>query len=436
VSDHPDSRPRAETPAPQDQDDGGVPVDFAPATGRRLQRMALVVVVVLLLGFALVTVLRLRQRHALEDAAASEAAQRPTVLVTTAGSAGGRGSLNLPGETAAWFESTIYARVNGYVARWMADIGDQVRQGQLMAVIETPELDAQLDAARAQLNAAEAQVRVREAEAELAATTYARWRDSPKGVVSDQEREEKRADHDSAEARLNAARAQVVLNQAEVDHDLALTRFKNVTAPFDGVVVERRIDIGNLVTAGSTASTMPLYRISRDRPIRVFVEAPQSAAADLMQPGTRAEVRIGKLPGQSYAGPVTRTSQSIDPRARTLKVEVDLPNRDGRLVPGMYVDVGFQLHSSELVQVPAAAMIFRTGGPQIGVVGPDGHLHFHSVTIARDDGATLALASGVTAGDKVALNLSSQIGDGDLVVAQDSAPAAPQAAAAGDAHGR
>ena len=222
-----------------------------------------------LVGFGLVYWVKSRERHELAAASVVDAARRPLVSVAAVrGGAGGR-TLTLPGETAAWFEATIYARVNGYVAKWYTDIGDHVRQGQTLAIIDTPELDAQLVAARAQFNAAEAQVRVRVAEAALATTTYERWRDSPKGVVSDQEREEKKADFDSAEARLNAARAQVALNQADVDHYVALTEFKRVTAPFDGTVVERRIDIGNLVTAGSTAATSPLYRISQDRPMKL-----------------------------------------------------------------------------------------------------------------------------------------------------------------------
>jgi RND family efflux transporter MFP subunit len=399
-------------------------VDFAPDTGRTLQRLALAAALILLLGFALVYAMKLHERRSLADASASQVAQKFMVTVTTVGSGTGGRSLTLPGETAAWFESTIYARVNGYVHKWYADIGDQVRQGQVLATIDTPELDAQLVAARAQVNAAQAQVRVRQAEAELATTTYERWRDSPKGVVSEQERQEKKADFDSAEARLNAARAQVALNQADVDHYVALTEFKKVTAPFDGVVIERRIDIGNLVTAGSTAATALLYRMSQDRPIRVFVDVPQSASSELMRPGAPAQVRAGNLPTAVFTGTVTRTSQAINPQARTLKVEVDLPNRDGLLVPGMYVDVGFELKNSGLFQVPAAAMVFRSSGPQVAVVDADGHVHFRKVTIARDDGSLLELGSGVALGDKVALNISSQISDGDLVLVRETPVAA------------
>ncbi len=384
-----------------------------------MRRFAQVLALLLVLAFAAVFGWKWWERRVLTDASTAQAERRPTVLVVTVHSGQGARSLALPGETAAWFESTIYARVSGYVAKWNADIGDHVRQGQTLANIDTPELDAQLNAARAQLNAAEAQVRVREAEAALATTTYERWRDAPKGVVSEQEREEKKAEFGSAEARLGAAHAQAVLNQADVDRYLALTQFKLVTAPFDGTVVERRIDVGNLVTAGSTAATAPLYRMSQDRPIRVYVDVPQSVAADLMKPGLTAQIGANGLSGRVYTGKVARTAQAINPQARTLKVEVDLPNADGSLVPGMYVNVAFQLERSGLAQVPAAALVFRSRGPQVAVVEADGHVRFRDVTIARDEGNLVEIASGVHDGERLALNISSQIAEGDLVVASE-----------------
>ena len=408
---------------------GSASTEFSQQTGLKLRRFALTVASVLLVGFVVVYLVKLYERHELAASSAADASRRAEVNVVPVRGGIGAQSLTLPGETAAWFESVIYARVNGYVGKWYSDIGDHVRQGQTLATIETPELDAQLVAARAQLNAAEAQVRVRQAEAALATTTYERWRDSPKGVVSEQERDEKKAAFESAEAALNAARAQVALNQADVDHYVALTEFKHVTAPYDGTIVERRIDIGNLVTAGSTASTSPLYRMSQDRPIRVFIDVPQAAASELMKPGAPVQMRATNLPGRVFTGSVARTSQAINPQARTLKVEVDLPNRDGALVPGMYVDISFQLQNSNLFQVPAAAMIFRSSGPQVAVVEPDGHVRFRKVTIARDEGNVIDLGSGVSAGEKVVLNISSQIGDGDLV-AINEAPSAPAPAGA------
>jgi RND family efflux transporter MFP subunit len=331
----------------------------------------------------------------------------------------------LPGETAAWYTSTIYARVNGYVAQWSVDIGDHVKKGQVMALIDTPELDAQLAAARAQLERANADVLVRKAEAQFAQTQYERWRDSPKGVVSEQEREQKRAEYDSATAQFKAAQAQVALNKAQVDQYSALSQFKRVSAPFDGIITAREIDIGNLVTAGSNTGTTPLYVMTQNNPMRVFVDVPQSAAADLVQGAAPVMVQSSDGAPRSYTGTVARTSRAINARARTLRVEVDLENKDDTLLPGLYVKVAFALPPKGLVQVPAAALLFRSTGPQVARIDSSNRITFQNVTIARDDGNFVELGSGVAAGDRLVLNLSSQINTGDLV----RVSTAPQAGA-------
>jgi RND family efflux transporter MFP subunit len=336
----------------------------------------------------------------------------------------------LPGQTAAWHSSTIYARVNGYVGKWSADIGDRVQHGQVLALIDTPDLDAQLAAARAQLQAAAAQVQVRKAEAEFGRTTYERWRDSPQGVVSDQEREEKRAAYDSSVARLRSAQADVALDQAHVNQYSAMAEYKQVTAPYDGVITARYIDIGNLVTAGSTSTTTPLYVMTQNDPIRIFVDVPQSAAADLVGGSTVAQIQ-SVASGREYSGRLTRTSDAINAQARTLRAEIDLPNPRGEFVPGMYLKVGFALPPKGLVQVPAAALLFRASGPQVALVDGQDRISFRSVSIARDDGSVVELASGVAPGDRLALNVSSQIGDGERVVARPlEAAGAPAAVTA------
>jgi RND family efflux transporter MFP subunit len=403
-----------------DSDAPRVSTRFAPGTGRRIKISAAATAVVLLIGFLLVHFLKASGEMQLQDISKTDASRRPRVNVITVRSSGATRPLTLPGETAAWYESTLYARVTGYVARWFVDIGDHVRQGQILATIETPELDADLAAARAELVAAQAQVKVRAAEAEFANSTNERWRDSPKGVVSDQEREGKRADYDSAVAKLNAARAQVALDQARVDRFTALAQFKQVTAPFDGTVTERRVDIGNLVTAGSTNGNTLLYRLSQETPMRVFADVPQSAAGELMKAGIPVQITASSIPGRIFSGEIARTAKAINPQARTLRVEVDIPNADQALVPGMYVDVGFALQSTNLVQVPAAALVFRSSGPQVAVVNDAGRVSFRKVTIARDDGNMVELGSGLSPGDKVALNISSQISDGETVAVSES----------------
>jgi len=325
----------------------------------------------------------------------------------------------LPGETAAWYETTIYARVNGYVAKWLVDIGDHVKKGQVLATIETPELDAELQAARAQLKASEAQVKARKAEAEFSKTTNERWRDSPKGVVSDQERESKKADYESSEARLYAANAQVNLDKSKVDQYSALAEFKQVKAPFDGTITERKIDVGNLVTAGSTTTTTPLYRMAQTDPLRIFVDVPQSASGELMKAGAPAEIRATGAVGGVFSGKTARSAESINAQARTMRVEVDMPNANHALVPGMYVSVAFKLPPRGLVEVPAAALMFRASGTQVAQVDASGKIQFHDVVIARDNGSLVELASGVHPGDKLVLNISSQIATGQKVAVNE-----------------
>ncbi|MBV8306558.1 MAG: efflux RND transporter periplasmic adaptor subunit, partial [Gammaproteobacteria bacterium] len=310
--------------------------------------------------------------------------------------------------------------------------GDHVHAGQVLALIETPDLDAELAAARAQLKADQATVLVRQAETEFARTTYVRWRDSPKGVVSDQERAEKKSAYDSSVARQRSAEADAALAQARVDKYQAMTQFKKVTAPYDGVITVRDIDIGNLVTAGSTAATSPLYVMTQNDPIRIFVDAPQSAAEELLNGNAPVEVQTGAGARRTYAGKVSRTSQALNPQARTLRVEVDIPNPHDELVPGMYVKVGFGLPPRGLVQVPAAALIFRASGPQVARVDSAGRISFRNVTIGRDDGTVVELSAGVAPGDRLALNVSSQIEDGQQVRAQNLRPDNPSAVASAE----
>ena len=388
---------------------------FAPETGKRIKKAAIIFLGVLVIAFLAVRLDKFFKERSIANAAEQQSSAPHLVDVIRAAPVGAVQRLSLPGETAAWHSSTIYARVNGYVGKWFVDIGDHVKKGQVMALIETPDLDAQLAGARAQLQAAQAQVLVRKAQAEFARSTYDRWRDSPKGVVSEQEREQKHADYDSAEATLKSAEADVTLDQARVNQYVAMSEFKQVTAPYDGIVSQRDIDIGNLVTAGSTSSTTPLYVMTQNDPMRVFVDVPQSAAADLMEAKIPVEVRVPGNEGHSYTGFVTRTAQALNQQARTMRVEVDIPNAQSALVPGMYVKVGFGLQPKGLVQVPAAALVFRSGGPQVARVDPSGRIDFRDVTIARDDGNAVELGSGVSPGDELALNVSSQIGEGETV---------------------
>ena len=397
-----------------------VSIQFDADTGRRIKRGTVIAGGILLLCFVVVAAIRFFDARALAMGEQVQFAQPPRVDIVVARPAVQGQDLVLPGQTAAWYETTIYARVNGYVAKWFVDIGDHVTKGEVLATIETPELDSELAAAKAQLQASQAQVIARKAEAEFGKTTNERWRDSPKGVVSDQEREAKNADYQSAQARLYAADAQVALDKSRVDQYRTLAEFKQVRAPFDGTITERKIDVGNLVTAGSTSATTPMYRISQTDPLRIFVDVPQSSAGELMKAGVPAQIRAAGAVGGTFAGKIARSAEAMNPQARTMRVEVDMPNEQHALLPGMYVNVAFALRPRGLVEVPAAALIFRSTGPQVAIVDAAGKVNYRNAVIARDNGSVVELASGAVAGDRLVLNISSQIESGQPVTVNNT----------------
>jgi RND family efflux transporter MFP subunit len=413
-----DNRNHSEYPDATSRREGGVSIEFSADTGRRTKRIVGIAAALLGAGFLLVLLVRHFHDAAVADAGIAIYSQPPRVDVVIARSATVGQDLVLPGETAAWYETTVYARVNGYVLKWLVDIGDHVKKGQTLAMIETPELDAELEASRAQLEASEAQVQARKSDADFTKTTNERWRDSPQGVVSEQERDSKKAEYQGARARLSAAIAQVALDKSKVDQYRALTEFKQVKAPFDGTITERKIDVGNLVTAGSASTTTPLYRMAQTNPLRIFVDVPQSASGELMRAGVPAEIRADGTHRGTFSGSIARTAESLNPQARTMKVEVDMPNSDHALVPGMYVKVAFRLPPRGVVEVPAAALLFHAGGPEVARVDGSGKVSFAHVTIARDEGGMVELATGAEPGDRLVLNISTQIAAGQKVAAQ------------------
>jgi RND family efflux transporter MFP subunit len=413
-------RAHGEYPDEVSRDEGGaVSTSFSANTGRRTKRGVAMGMIALAVLFVIVSIMRLLHSHGVAQASEMAHAAPPAVDIVVAKGDDRSEDLVLPGETAAWYESTIYARVNGYVAQWLVDIGDHVHKGQVLAVIETPELDAELEAARAQLKSSQSEVVARQAEAQFSKSTNERWRDSPKGVVSEQERDAKKADYESAVARLYTANAKVNLDKSKVDQYAALAEFKQVKAPFDGTITERKIDVGNLVTAGSGSTTTPLYRMAQTDPLRIFVEVPQSAAGELMMNGVPAVIRAPGAVGDVFSGKIARSAESINTQARTMRVEVDMPNANHRLVPGMYVTVAFSLPPRGQVEVPAAALIFRASGAQVAQVDSQDKIRFETVSIARDNGGLVELSSGVKPDDRLVLNISSQIAAGQTVAVNE-----------------
>ncbi len=246
---------------------------------RNLRRIGLLAAAVAI-AIAVFGILQ-RRTHEAEVTQWTQEQAMPTVAVITPQAGTSTQRLVLPGTVQAWYETPIYARVPGYLKDWFFDYGAHVKKGDVLAAIETPDLDAQFAGAQGKLNSARADVKVREAEKQFAETTYQRWRDSPKGVVSLQEQQSKEADYNSAIARLNAATAEVAADQGEVDRLQAMESFKSITAPFDGVVTARETDIGVLINAGSGGNGPELFRVADIHKMRIYVQVPQQLSADI-----------------------------------------------------------------------------------------------------------------------------------------------------------
>ena len=333
----------------------------------------------------------------------------------------------LPGDIEAWFEAPIYARVNGYLQAWHFDFGAHVEKGQLLAEIDAPDLDAQLAAAKAKFNSAQAQVNVREAERNFAETTYTRWRESPKGVVSEQETESKKAEFGSADARYKAAIAEANVNQSEVDRLTALEHFKRIRAPFDGIVTQRNTDVGALINAGSGVGggTGPqLFRVADVHEMRVFVQVPQEMSSN-MKAGLTAEMALPQYPDKTFKATVSTTSEAINKTARTLLVELHADNADNLLQPGTFAQVRFNLPDTPgTLRIPTSALIFREAGPQLALLGPGDKVELRSIKLGRNLGTEFEVLAGLAASDTVINSPPDSLSPGEQVrVVKDATPA-------------
>lgn len=322
--------------------------------------------------------------------------------------------LVLPGALQAYYNAQIYARVPGYLRAWYADIGAPVKAGQVLAVIDTPELDQQLIQAKADLASAEASMR-------LAKITADRWSKLlTKDAVSTQEADEKAGDFATKSAQVNAAKAN--LNRLT-----ALKGFARIVAPFDGVVTARKTDIGALINAGATATpNSELFDVAKVDRLRLYVHVPQSDSS-LIARGAKASLSVPEYPGQSFTATLNTTANSISGNSGTLLVELLVENQGARLKDGDYAQVKFTLGNapsggSAALQMPASALLFRKQGAEAAVVGPDNHVHLRAVSIARDLGATMEISSGLTAGDRVIDNPPDSIAEGQLVRVVQSGP--------------
>lgn len=374
------------------------PPELPPAPPRKAIILVLLVIAVLALSGGVSMLSRLRTGRALAketdvDAVATVAVVHPKAEKPDE-------ELVLPASLQAYEESPIYARTNGYLLRWYRDIGSHVTKGELLADIDTPEVDQELSQARATRQQAAAQLDIAKISAE-------RWQNLRKtDSVSQQETDTQTSAYQQAVANLAAA-------EANVRRLEELESFKHVYAPFSGVLVKRNVDPGALINAGSAGTE--LFILARVDPLRVFTNVPQ-AYSPAIQDGMPAYITLPEIPGEKFKGTVARTAEAIDPATRTLLTEVDVPNKDGRLLRGSFGEVHFAPKiNTEKVTIPVNAMIFRQQGPQLAVVGPDNKVQLRSITIGRDYGTTLQILGGVSLEDRVIINPPDSLEDGQIV---------------------
>ena len=373
---------------------------------------------------------RRKRQAGLAAEAHESAATNRHVNVVAVGRSALTSETTLPGSIQAIDETPIYARADGYLTRRLVDIGDRVRAGQLLAEIESPELDQQIRQARAaidesQASALKARANVAQAQAnlKLADVSLRRWSALvAKGVLSKQEGDQKQSDYDAqvanvgaSEAAVTAADSAVRASQANLERLLELKAFCHVTALFSGVITARNVDVGALITAGSATTARQLFNLAQIDRLRIFVNVPQSFAPSV-HVGQTAEVTIQELPGKASRGAVTRTADSLDQASHTLLTEVQVANPSHRLLPGMYAQVRFVLaRPAPPLMIPSDALIVHRDGSYALTVGEDGAVHYRKVTLGRDYGASIEIASGLTGGERIIVNPTDDLKEGQTV---------------------
>jgi RND family efflux transporter MFP subunit len=364
------------------------------------------------LGFIFVVIavvvisMRLSESRAL--AKETEEIAVPTVDVVHPSSEPPQSELQLPSTLQAYIEAPIYARTTGYLRRWYKDIGSKVNEGELLADIETPEVDQELQQARAARDQASAQLK-------LAQSSAKRWENLQKmDAVSQQETDERSSSYIQGEANLNAAEANVRrLEQLE--------SFKHIYAPFSGVITTRNTDVGSLVNAGNGGPTQQLFVIAQIDPIRIYVSVPEVDSPSIHK-GVKVDIEVPALIGKHFTGSVVRTAEAIDPATRTLNTEIDVPNPKGQLLPGSYAQVHLALNQQvQRLTLPSNALLFRAEGPRAAVVGADSKVELRPIAIGRDFGNTVEIISGLEPADAVVVSPSDSLENGQVVrIAQGS----------------
>jgi RND family efflux transporter MFP subunit len=371
--------------------------------GRAFSKRGIAITAIITACAALAIVFGLHSRLTAETRLreSAKASAIPYVDVVSPKASADADEIALPGSTSAFNDTPIYARTSGYVKHWYVDIGARVKKGELLAAIETPELDQQLQQARADLENAEANL-------QLAKITAARWQHLLEtDSVSHQETDQAVSDLHSKQALVNSGKA-------NVERLEQLQAFERVTAPFDGVVTARNTDIGALVQAGDNSGPKELFHMAAIQTLRVYVAVPEIYAA-FVKNGEQAKLTLDAFPGETLTGTIVRNADAIDATSRTLNVEVDVPNPTGRLLPGAYAFVHLRVppHPGS-VTIPSNALLFRAEGLRAGVIR-NGHVELTPIAIGQDYGSTVEVISGLSARDMVIVNPSDSLANGAAV---------------------
>jgi RND family efflux transporter MFP subunit len=313
--------------------------------------------------------------------------------------------LQLPGQTTPYTDAPIFAQTSGYLKAWYFDIGAKVKAGDVLAEIDTPQVDQQLAQARAQLGVAKA-------ARDLAQVTYNRDQQLFKtNVIAAQ-------DFDTVASNYHGSEATVIADQAIVNRLEALEAFKNVRAPFDGIVTARNIDIGAYVPSGSGTQ---LFRLARISPLRVYVDTPE-AFAPLVHPGDEADLTLNQFPARKFAAHVVATSGAINPTSKRLLTELDVPNKTGELQSGAFVQITLRLQTSTAVTIPAKTLLFESGQSAVGVVHPDGTVEIRKIRISRDLGRRVQVDQGLSESDQLIINPPPGLAAGAIVTIAQARP--------------
>jgi RND family efflux transporter MFP subunit len=398
------------------------PLGVAPKTSAA-GTVALALVALVAMG-AFVVYRALHRNEALQEAA-PENGGRPSVRVAVVRRAAVEQALTLPGTALADQQTPLYARINGYLKSFAFDLGDAVKKGQLVAEIDSPEIDQQLRQARATLGVAQASLLQAQANQELARVASERWAALVREkAVSQQEADEKRLALAAREADVESARATIKAQEANVKRLEELQSFKQILAPFDGVITSRNVEVGTLVSEGSGAGARELFRMVQLQSLRFHVPVPENFVPSV-KGGMAATLTFDAHPGKTFEGQVSRTSNAVDPASRTMLVEVRVQNPEGRLLPGMYAQVTFKLRQeAPALLMPSNALLVRPEGTLAAVVGKDKAVHYTKVQVGRDYGTRIEILGGLQENDQVLVNPTTMIREGEQVepALQDGSP--------------